>query len=138
MSRLTRSFILALLPVLVLTACGTTGATAERGARINPDLITRQEIDGTNVRTAHELIEQLRPRWLTTRGSRSFGAAGDAGILVYQEQTRLGGMDALRQMPITNIASLRWLDAATATSTLPGIGGGHVSGAIVISTRTGR
>jgi hypothetical protein len=138
MRRCIRSLFLAVIPVFLLSGCVTAGASGESSARVNPSLITRQEIEQTNVRSAYELIEQLRPRWLTARGSRSFGAAGDAGILVYQEQTRLGGLDALRQMPLTNIVSIRWLDASTATSTLPGIGGGHVSGAIVISTRAGR
>jgi hypothetical protein len=68
--------------------------------------------------------------------SPSTSAAG-AGLLVYMNNARLGGVDALRQLNASSIDSLEFLDAAKATATLPGIGSTAVTGAIVVRMRTG-
>jgi hypothetical protein len=54
-------------------------------------------------------------------------------VLVYVNETRLGGLDALRGYPLLSVASLRYLDASQA-GLLPGAGSAHVEGAIVIRT----
>jgi len=61
-----------------------------------------------------------------------------AGLLVYLDNTRMGGTDALRDIPATSITALQYMDAATATARLPGIGSTVISGAIVATSRTGQ
>lgn len=125
----------ALLAVLLLSACATTGSgEAERNSRTE---ITRAEIVETDVRTAYELVERLRPQWLVPRGRPSFNTP-NLGILVYQESHRMGGVEILRQIPVEDIYTVTYLDGPTASSTLPGIGSGHVAGAIVLSRQPRR
>jgi hypothetical protein len=100
----------------------------------NPNLITEAEIVAqrqAGVANLYELVERTRPRWLQSRGDRSINL--QTTILVYQNMQALGGVDVLRDFPLANIRSLQFLDAAQAGQ-LPGGGGQHVEGAIVIST----
>lgn len=128
-------YTLLLLPVLAFGITSTAEAQEARKVKRNANLITLEEIQQTDVATLHELIERLRPRWLSARGTPTFGAAGNQGILVYQDQTRLGGIEVLRQLTPQTYTSIRYLDSSTASASLPGIGSGHVAGAIVLSTR---
>jgi hypothetical protein len=135
--RFTASLLLALLSSsAVLGACASGARSGSRVAG-NPNLITRSEIDEarqSGVRDLYELIERRRPRWLQARAERSINL--QTSILVFQNNSRLGGIDALRGYPLGSITSIRYLDAAQA-GLLPGGGGAHVEGAIVISTAIG-
>ncbi len=64
------------------------------------------------------------------------GVSG-SGLVVYLDNARMGGVDALRQLNTSAIESLRFMDAATATATLPGLGSSVIAGAIVVRTRRG-
>lgn len=119
-----------LLLLVAAVGCATTNAGASRS---DPDLITHAEIEASEARNVHELIQRLRPRWLMTRGSRSVTMT--TSTLVFLNNARLGGLDMLPQISTGGVTSIRYLDAAQATAQLPGIGSQHVEGAIVISTR---
>lgn len=123
--------------VLVATAflggCAATRSGGAEGTR--SDVITREEIMGTQgVRNMYELVQRLRPRWVTVRaGDRSFGMSTE--IAVYQGQSYLGDVETLRQLGHTMAYELRWMDGQTAMTTLPGLGSGkHLAGAIIIVT----
>ena len=130
-----RTIAVLLLSASLLTACAGSkraGSTAR-----NPNLITRAEIEDarqSGVRDLYELIDRLRPSWLQTRSQRSL--ALETLIAVYQNETRMGGVDILRSYRLDAVSSLRYLDAAQAML-LPGIGSAHVEGAIIITTAAG-
>ena len=53
-----------------LFACG--GGAASSGTQRNTDVITLEEIEATDVATALNIVQQLRPRWLSrSRGPRT-------------------------------------------------------------------
>jgi hypothetical protein len=104
------------------------------GVSTTPDLISEEEIaqymrNGTS--NLHELIQRARPRWLESRGDRSLRL--ETVILVYQNQQRLGGLDALRELRPDNVVRIRRLDASRA-GLLPGARDDHVEAAIVVET----
>lgn len=109
-------------------------AAASRGGGYDRTVITPEEIEAAEVRNAYELIERLRPLWLQSRSERS--ARLETTILVYQDQTLLGGIEVLRSIPIEIVHSVHALDAA-ATMRLPGLGSRHVERAIIVATRPG-
>lgn len=122
--------------------CATAGpSTTSSTSRTNPDVISTAEIDAApNIRDAYDLVQRLRPSWLN-KGRASGGrlsTASMAGLVVYLDNARLGGLEALSAIPATGIASIRFMDAATATASLPGLGSSIVAGAIVIHSRVGR
>jgi len=83
------------------------------------------------VRNAYEAVERLRPRWLTVRsGPRSFNV--ETEVVVFQGMMLLGNQDVLERIGIDGIYEIRYLDGATASASLPGLGGRHVDGAIII------
>ncbi|HEU5211068.1 MAG TPA: hypothetical protein VFU06_16850 [Longimicrobiales bacterium] len=120
------------LCVAALTAC-TSATRSDEGAS-RQDVLTREQIMGVSgVSSLYEVVQRLRPRWLEARGGeRSFGLSTE--IVVYQNQSFLGGLGTLEQLSPDMAYQLRWLDGATASATLPGLGSRHVAGAIVIST----
>ena len=125
--------VLALLVAAVIAA-GCAAGMGE-GRTGDPNLLTAEQIAAADARNAHDLIEKLRPRWLTQRFTRSERLS--TGILVYQNQTRLGGLNVLRDIPVQGIHSIRYFDSAQAGQ-LPGAGSMAVDGAIVIYTAAGR
>src|SRR4051812_4469217 len=142
-----------------LVACATASANGTGGAaktKTNSELITTAEIDAGTFRDAYEIVQRLRPNWFTKARASSSGSlsgtqvsgsggsmsgvqsgSGGGTLVVYLDNTRMGGTDALRDMSASSIASLQYMDAATATAKLPGIGSTVVSGAIVATSRVG-
>ena len=135
------------LPGCSKATSNTSGSTASRP---DAEFITMAEIDAQDFRTAYDVVQRLRPTWLTKRASTPtrIGVRVDAsggvqteagsGIVVYLDNTRLGGVDALRDITVGGVGSIQYMDAAKATASLPGIGSSSVSGAIVVHTRTAR
>jgi hypothetical protein len=142
----------------ILAACATSAASGTRpaAAKTNPDFIATAEIDAGTFRDAYDIVQRLRPNWFTKArassggglsGTQVSGSAGgmsgvqssssSAGLVVYLDNARMGGPEALRDMSASSIQSLQYMDAATATAKLPGIGSSIVSGAIVATSRSG-
>jgi hypothetical protein len=131
----TRSLAPALVALSMLfAACATAGSD---GQRTNYSVITNEELSAlTTATTLYDAVNQLRPRWLNVRAARNVGGAGE--IVVYQDQSFLGSPDVLRQFSLEAAYSLRYLDSATASASLPGLGGRHVAGAIILLTTPDR
>lgn len=127
--------VLAVLAVMGTAGCASTAGGAA-GARVDQNLITAEELAELRVSNLYDAIQRLRPRWLTIRSQQSLSTT--TSIVVYQNQTQLGGFDALRQLGLDAVSSIRYLDGPTASASLPGIGTRQVEGAIVIYTRDAR
>ncbi|MFW5950955.1 MAG: hypothetical protein ACOC3J_01650 [Gemmatimonadota bacterium] len=130
----TRALTVALV-VLVLgaAACASTGNTPRR----DYDVITAEELAAlTTANTLWDVVNQLRPRWFSVRSGRSLGGSETARVVVFQDESVfLGDPGVLRQFRPDAVDHLRYLDAATASASLPGLGGRHVAGAIILMTR---
>jgi hypothetical protein len=129
-----------LLTVTALAAgiwgCASAGTT---GSGKNTNVITESEIAASNQRTVYDVVQHLRPTWIT-RGKNyivnTYRVSSDTtgAVLVYVDNVKEGDIDALQnvQLSVGDVASIQWLDAQTATATLPGAGGNIITGAIVI------
>ena len=126
------TLLVVILTAGVLTACSSATNTSSGNTRV--DLLTREQIMSVSgVNNLYEVVKRLRPRWLEPRGGdRSLALPTD--IVVYQDQAFLGDVEVLGQLSPDMAYQLRWLDGATASATLPGLGSRHVAGAIVLST----
>ncbi len=122
-----------LLVALGALACGPR--SSEGGPKPSySDVITREELQALQVRTAYEAIQQLRPRWLQVYGGpRSFSI--ETEVVVFQDQAQLGNQDVLKLMGTDGIYQIRYLDGVTAKASLPGLGDRHLQGAIIVSMR---
>jgi hypothetical protein len=121
--------------VLLLAAFGGGCATTQAGRPANQDVITQEEIQqAPGASTAYEVVRLLRPQFLYHRGVQSVRQPVDpsAGILVYVDGVRSGGIDQLRSIPADQVAEIRWLNARDATTKY---GTGHGYGVIAVTTK---
>lgn len=128
------TLVLAVGIASLATACASAREGTDQGTS---NTLTRDQIMGVQgARNLYDVVQRLRPRWLNVRAENRSLGGGQAEILVYQDQSRLGNVEMLRQLDPTLPVELRYLDAATAVGTLPGIGAAtHVAGAIIVVTR---
>jgi hypothetical protein len=138
--------VFALTVVSVTLGCSSSGAApttaagpkADPNFKADPDFIVATEFDHKGFRDAYDIVQRLRPGWFTRNpggsAERRMGTGG-SGLVVYLENARMGGVEALRQLQTGAIESLRFLDAASATARLPGLGSSVISGAIVVQSR---
>lgn len=125
--------ILVVLGLFVIAAACSphgSGDPVERASSRRKDLITREEIDRQHWANAYELVAALRPSWLNERGPDSFGPPTE--LQVHFNGVRAGGISMLRQMVVTEVVYLEYLDPIAATARW-GLGYGH--GAIDVSTK---
>lgn len=119
---------------LGVSACASHAPGGQGPRPSYSNTITREELRQLDGRTAYDAIRQLRPRWLQVPGGpRSFSI--ETEIVVFQDGALLGTDDVLKQMGVEGIYSIRYMDGTTAKAALPGLGGRHLEGAILISMR---
>jgi hypothetical protein len=131
-------FLLATLAIVsagcASSPAGTSAAsqqsqtpTRSRGQR---DRITAEDLATIDAQNALQAVQRLRPQFLQTRGGASSSITqGPQDIVVYVDQTRMGGPSVLAQIPITDVKEIQYLNASDATQRY---GTGHASGAIVV------
>lgn len=105
-------------------------AAAPAPAKRNPTLITTEAIRESSATTAYEVVSRLRPAWLRNRGMSSFNREGT--ILVYRDGLRIGSPEALRQIDVSDITSISYMDGMEATQRF---GTDHGNGVIAVTTR---
>jgi hypothetical protein len=121
---------LALGALALSLACASASSSTRRPSGSRSDLIGAEELSKAQWPNAWELVSNLRPQWLTQRGTDSFNNPSVIQVIV--DDVRLGPVTSLRNLPTSGITSLQWVDALSATARW-GLDFG--SGAIYISTR---
>jgi hypothetical protein len=139
MTRLTRTLlgVGALIAAAACASSGTTTTTVAAGAgarpRKDPNVITAEELASRPALTARQAIEQLRPQFLRTRGTTTLGNASSTDMIwVYFDGTRMGGLDVLNNISVSEIREIRYLSPSEATNRW---GTGHVQGAILVTRK---
>jgi hypothetical protein len=97
----------------------------------NPTVLSRAEWADANVSTAFEAVEHLRPQFFNRRGETSILLRRATVLSVYLDNVRLGGVETLRDVPITAIQSIRYLSPGEATYRW---GTNQTGGAILLSS----
>lgn len=108
------AFAAAVLALLVPTLPGCSTRSSSYTVPADRDRLTREEMAGTNNQTVYEAVEELRPEWLTARGSVSATDPTPARANVYMNGTRMGGVDYLRGVAILDVEYVRFWEAGEA------------------------
>jgi hypothetical protein len=99
--------------------------------------LTEQEIRASSARSVRQLLRELRPQWLRSRGvdvlQRSRDAAKAPGVRVYLNGELLGGLETLDEVSIDAVTSIQFFDATAAVLRW---GAGNADGAILLTTST--
>ena len=129
-----RATLSSLLLLLVVSACasGGTGGSATGG---NPTQITTEqlrELDPEGL-SAHQVVERLRPNWLRTRASATFGGGSTAPLpRVVMDGAPMGDITDLERIRATEVAGMSFLNSSDATTRF---GTNYPAGAILVRTR---
>ncbi len=108
--------------LITLAGCASGGG-GEGAPRRDPNLITAEELADYHSLDCYDAVQRLRPRWLQ-------GRAGDPTVV--RDGSRIGpASDYLAQIPVGQVASIRYLGATEATMRF---GTGVQGGAIVVTT----
>jgi hypothetical protein len=99
--------------LMAVAACGPAASTGEGPMpRSNARVISQAEIERTAASNLYDLIQRLRPGWMQQRA-----AAGSYGYpTVYVGSQALGGVERLREITLSNVREVRFLDPIEATS----------------------
>jgi hypothetical protein len=112
--------------LLMVGGCSSATQDVEGAPVSSANVITRQQIVESNVRTAYEVVRKLQPSWLR---KRSRGAGTPDPVRVYVDGANRGEVDQLRLMDAATVGEMRYLNSADATTRF---GTGHTSGAILV------
>lgn len=116
--------------VLLLWACGPAGPPPAAEPRFRDrTVLTHEELNRVAYANAYQAVETLRSNWLRTRGPSSPGNPGQ--VLVYLNNTRLGGVETLRGISPQEIVYIRYYDPASAAGRW---GRDVANGVILVST----
>ncbi len=104
------------------------------------DIISRVEIDATDVNTAYEIVQRLHPQWLRARGQITLREAGEeevetsgaVGPVVYVNNARRGDIAELRTISVETISEIFYFNGRDASFRF---GTGHPSGVLQVMTR---
>jgi hypothetical protein len=105
------------------------GSTSSQGSQ---SVISAAELKDAPYSNLLDLIQALRPRWL--QGSFLSGG-GRATPEVFMDNQELGGLDALRDVPLTAAAEVRYYEPSEAAATF---GPEHANGVIRVRSRGSR
>jgi hypothetical protein len=117
-------------------ASGVSSSSAQRARRGGPNVITSDEIQSENFRSAFEIIERLRPQMLRGRGSISISDNTGASTIpvVYVDNVQFGAIETLRNIPAMQVREIQYINQSDATTRW---GTGHAGGVIMILTKGG-
>jgi hypothetical protein len=122
--------------ILVLLAGGCASVHEGTTGKVQGDVLTAEEIATTTAQNAYEAISLRRPFFLKSRGTRSLreapvGQTVDYPV-VYLDRMYYGDLESLKNISVTTIDVIRYLDFNAATLQF---GTGHSGGIILILTR---
>jgi len=105
-----------------------TGAPGHRDMLFDAEIQTNR-IPGM---TVYDLIAQLRPEYLRSRGSNTLRNLTPPTAIVYLDGVKYGSLDQLRSMSADHISQVQYLSASNATTRF---GMDHTGGAILVTTK---
>lgn len=132
---------LALSASLGALGCASTGTTSGTAKGRSSSRLAKSEIETTNLTSAYDVVSTLRPAWLRPPGMTTTGLGVTGGnstqkqVLVYLDGMRLGGIESLRTITTSAIASMEYLSPTEATTRVRDNGAQIASALILVMTR---
>ena len=119
--------------LLMASAVACSPHRRAMGPSRDSQFITADEIDASSGTTAYEVINQLRPNFLSYRGETSFDKRTSRPYPnVYVDDQPFGQVSILRSIPAADLLTVRLYRSSEAMTRY---GPGNASGVIAIVTR---
>jgi outer membrane cobalamin receptor len=106
-----RPFLLALS--VIALGCASSGSTEagpadDQGQSRTSNIITREEIAATSMGNMADVIQQLRPQFLRSRGRTSINLAADQ-VAVYMDNVHVGTTGALSTISANTVLRVEFI-----------------------------
>lgn len=121
--------IVALVLATVVAGCAMRPAT---GTAADRNRVSGEDLAATNSQMVYDALQLLKPEWMTGRGPISLTDAAEARPNVYMNGTRMGDLDYLREVYVTDVAEVRYWPSGEAGARF---GMGNPRGVIEIIAR---
>jgi len=118
------------LLVALASACSARGSRPPFIPLEDRDVILQAQMVEHGFVSVLEAVQSLRPNWLLTRGANTL-VGTPSQVIVYQDDTRLGGIDVLSSIPTAAVLWVRHYSGVEATGRW---GLDHGAGVILIAT----
>lgn len=120
--------------IFLALGCGSAPMPVVMGAPGHRDMLFQAEIETNRVAgmTVYDLIAQLRPEYLRSRGANTLRNLTPPTAVVYVDGVKYGGLEQLRSLYSEHVLQIQYLSATNATTRF---GMDHGGGAILITTR---
>lgn len=137
----TRSLLIISAALLSAAACASSPAgspaatqqSSQSSSHHSNDVLTEEDFAKTDAQTALDAVRRLRPNFLQPHGGESTSLTlGRQDVVVYVDNTRMGGPSFLAQIPINEVKEIQYLNGTDATQRF---GTGHGSGAIIVTRK---
>lgn len=128
---LLRDVSVLLVLSLGLMGCVSSSTTQQSGLSSNR-IVVGELPASVNGLSAYEIVKRYRSNWLEKRGPSSFKSPVTIKVYLDGATTPYGPAEALRQVRMTNVVSIRYFNAQEAQFKF---GLGNVAGAILVRTR---
>ena len=126
-----RRYATLLLCAAVVHACASSQTAETAGgqpvARMDHNVLLGSDLRDQHFVNALVAVQTLRSNWLQTRGRDSYSSP--SVVVVYLDNQKLGGTDALRAIDVAGLGSIEHFDGTSATARW---GVGHAAGAILV------
>ena len=97
---------LVAITIVSATACAMTPATG--GSSSGRNRVSGDELAATNSPMVYEALSLLRPQWMTSRGAVSMDEPDFAVANIYQNGTRIGDIEYLKQVYVLDVDYLQF------------------------------
>lgn len=125
-------FSIALALCVPLGACYKT-STGSRSVSSDRSILSQAEVRDGRFTTAWDAVDALRNDWLRVRGTNTFSHPTE--IQVYRDGVRFGTVASLRDIPVTDVESIRHYNGMDASARW---GLDHGQGVIYVTTTAAR
>jgi len=122
--------VMVTVGLIALGGCASIHAAGSDG--LSPDhALFAPEIVASRVTDAYQAVLRLRPDFLRRDTGADIRGTDSDGIHVYLDDVDIGGVDALRRVPLDAVTQIRYVPRIEADMRWPGR---HPAGVILVST----
>jgi hypothetical protein len=104
----------ALLITALVAGCASGSGEGVQTTRRGSSVLTVEELRMTPYDNLYDAVVALRRNWVRERPPARFGSEEGEQVIVFLEDTRLGGVASLRQLRVEDVASVRYLSVSEA------------------------
>ena len=127
-----RSWSVTIGALTVMGACAAGTGSSETSAQADNSVITETELRQAVESDLYDYIRAHRPMWLRRGRPTAIRPIRVSDIVVYLDNTRMGGLETLRRFTPNSAVLVRYFTPTAAHSRF---GPGHLSGVIQVNTR---